>query len=201
MGDAAGDGEDRQRSKNVNLFFGTKTELADVAKREDASTSYIILQNDRLHSQADRLQRRIRDLERERDRASDDSDRAERSRTCLRGMLHNEVEKSEILGDMVAQLSRDLSGHKAASARLCGNAMVHAAVSMLVHAVGCWVSGSDHLVGRLMLSVHVGNAAVFGWLCSRPPAPSADGRVSELRDKLADAERGTAHLHGIIDEL
>lgn len=199
--------DDVSRAKNVNLFFGTKNELTDVAKKDDASTSYIIFQNDRLHSQTERFQKKIRDLEKERDRAVEDSDRAERSRNCLRGMLHNEIEKSKILGDIVEQQNKGLLGQEMTQARLIGNTMIHAVISLSVHTIGWWTSGHEDVINRLMLSVHVGNFVTFGWLAYRSNFDrnkgneSASQTLRELRNKLADAERGTAHLHDIVDEM
>ena len=201
-----GSSDEAGRAKHVNLYFGTKAELADVSRKDDASTAYIIFQNDRLHSQADRLQKRLRDAERERDRSADDADRSERSRTCLRGMLHNEVERSSVLREMLGLAESAAAARAADGARVAGAAAVHAAFGLALHALGWWLAGASPCGAwpRLALSVHVGNAAVFGWTVYGRSAArrGEDGpEMRELRRRLAEAERGTSHLHEIVDEM
>lgn len=196
---------DAGRAKNVNLFFGTRSELADVAKKDDASTAYIIFQNDRLHSNVDRLQKRIKDAERDLHRATDDSDRAERSRTCLRGMLHNEIEKGRISRDVNAMLQEHNLYLGEVTKKTGTMSVVHASVALGVHALAwLWPDGS---LDSLALAVHLGNAAVFGWMycCARSQTASrtlADrSALAEMEKQLASASRGTDHLHDIVDEL
>ena len=192
-------------AKNVNLFFGSRGELTEVVKKDDASTAYIIFQNDRLHAQVDRMQRRIKDLERDLNRAVDDSDRAERSRTCLRGMLHNEIEKGRIVTDINDRL-RD---HREATSGLLQQmgvvAVAHAAVALGVHALA-WAWPDDSLAS-FSVAVHLGNAAVFGWMChcastrAKADSTAAEVALAELGEQMASAARGTEHLHDIVDEL
>eukprot|EP00873_Tetraselmis_striata_P043938 jgi/Tetstr1/464202/TSEL_009007.t1 len=195
------------RSKNVNLFFGTRGELKEVAKKDDASTAYIIFQNDRLHAHMNRMERRAKEAERHLARASDDTERAERTLTCLRGMLHNEIEK----GRMLTEINSVMRRHRDAMSRTLETmgfaAATHAALTFGAHSLA-WAANPDtSSLDSLTFAFHLGSAAVFGWVWYRSRADAgagcrSAGRVlSELNDQLAEATRGTEHLHEIVDEL
>lgn len=186
-----------ERRKEVNLYFGSQQELGEVLKKDDASLSYILLQNDRLHAKVERLERKVRDVERDRDGAVGDGERAERSRVCLRGMLHNEIEKSSLYEELVAELrgaSESVAmSHEYLKARMTGAV----AAGFLLH---CLASAFEraHLP---VLAMHLGNATFAVWMlyCGWDARPSdAPGR---LLARIGEANRATEHLHGIVDEL
>lgn len=192
------------RAKNVHLYFGSKSELAEISKKDDASTSYVIFQNDRLHSHVERLQRRVKELERERDKAVEDADRAEMSKTCIKGMLHNEIQRSQLLGDVVLNL--EARGERLSSFRSAYSASsaAHAAVALLAHLLGLWASG---VLARAVFSAHFLHSVAYAWFCFGSPsrgseeASASEAALLHLRAKLASVERGTEHLHNIVDEM
>lgn len=173
------------------MFFGSRRELGEISKKDDAATAYIILQNDRLHSQVERATKRIKDLDRELASARADAERAERSKTCILGVVHNEVEKSRIMSDIVTAMD----GSVQSVSHIFRVAAVHASASVLFHAAGCLLSPT--IAAQSILAAHICSLAVFAWAYRNMSAPD----VRDLRCELEKAQRGTDHIHDILDEM
>eukprot|EP00873_Tetraselmis_striata_P033872 jgi/Tetstr1/454136/TSEL_041055.t1 len=194
------------REKSVNLFFGTKTELEEAIRKDDGCTAYIILQNDRLHTQAERQQRRIREVEQQRERIAEEAERAERSKTCLRGMLHNQIEKAQILSEITAELARSRARANANAGKLLSQVAVQAALALGAHTATWWAGGGGP-AALALIAGHIGSVAAFGMLCAHAARRAAsaeqgtDAALAELHLRLAAAEKGTDHLHDIVDEM
>lgn len=182
---------------NVNMFFGSRRELNDVSKKDDATTAYIILQNDRLHAQAERTMKRVKDLERDLAAARADADRAERSKTCILGVVHNEVEKSRIMSDIL----REMDGSARSVSQLLATAAAHAAAAAVFHAAGCCLSPTISTAGQSLLAAHACSAAYLAWTYRKRGASETSRVVRELKGELDRAQRGTDRIHDILDEM
>jgi hypothetical protein len=186
------------------------------AAGEDPTISYIVLQNDSLHSQLERAKRSIERASRERDLAVKDLDSAERTKVCLKGVLHNEAEKAEIRGKLVDAAVEHLRAHGDSSARASRDGWIAGAVSVSTGAVlaaglAAWnvieAEGAPATAGAAAAAV-AGAALAAYWALKPDPAPGdpvvaydSDPRVVSLKDELARSLRGSSHIHEIIDEL
>lgn len=180
--------------ENVNLFFGNRKELNDVVKRDDATTAYIIMQNDSMHSQIEKLKRSVERVSKERDNAVDDFERNERSKVCIRGMLHNELEKSKMLEEMVDVYESVVNTRASRNWRNAAGACV----MVFTGAVSSFVTVSHgYCFAGVSAAVLGGIASLSMWLDAGPPIPD----VSSLKEGLQKAQKGNEHLHNIVDEL
>lgn len=168
-------------------YFATQQELADVSKTDGAG-GYVILQNDALHSRVERLERRVREAERERDRASAEADRRDRSATCMKGLLHNQVEE--------AACARRLCDALDAGGRGALRAMASASmVSFVAAAILAAPPFPAARAAAVAMQACATTATVFIWLRGEPTA------VAERRAELSATGRASAGLHELIDEL
>jgi hypothetical protein len=188
-------------------FFGTRAELEDIS-RGHGSTAYVVLQNDRLHGTVDRLHRRVREAERERDRAVSEAGIAERARVCLRGIMHNEIEKAQA-GIRLSQTLRAARDHAAGVARFTG---VSSAIGLAMHAMttcilACTMQSSPvckHVpdwhaeAAIVLLATHV---AWTVWSAWRAVIETAPPDTSSLDSRISAAMVGTEHLHELVDEM
>lgn len=196
-----------KKRSDINLFFGK--EVQDVAKKSgDTTTEYIILQNDSLHASLEKAKRSMDRLIKERDASAGDLDAMEKSRVCLRGMLHNEIEKGTLCETIVAEAEKMLRKTDENKLKIVGRAstgMFLCLVTAIAGTVSAHVQGPwSHATNALNAIVSLG---VLGVICrlsldaKRDAFPEYEIRVCDTKAQLRQAEKGTEHLHAIIDEL
>lgn len=79
----------------IKMYFTTNELNKEVLPKDNSSTAYIILQNNKLHAHVKHLEKQINMLEHEKNTAEDEVDSLTKSRTCLQGYMKNELEYAE----------------------------------------------------------------------------------------------------------
>ena len=81
-----------EESVPVNMFFSTNDIKNKVIPKEDKSTSYIIFQNNELHTKLQNLQKEMNEVNEEKTEMENEISSLTRARTCLQGYVKNEFE-------------------------------------------------------------------------------------------------------------
>ena len=76
----------------VNMFFSTNEIKKNVIPQEDKSTSYIIFQNNELHTKLEELKKEMIETNEEKNEMETEISSLTRARTCLQGYVKNEFE-------------------------------------------------------------------------------------------------------------
>ena len=79
----------------VKMYFTTNELKKDVLPKDNSSTAYIIMQNNKLHACVKDLERQLSECENDKRTAEDEVDSLTKSRTCLQGYMKNELEYAE----------------------------------------------------------------------------------------------------------
>lgn len=79
----------------VKMYFTTNEIKKDILTKDNSTTEYIILQNNKLHAYVKDLERKLNECETEKKEAEDEVDSLTKSRTCLQGYMKNELEYAE----------------------------------------------------------------------------------------------------------
>lgn len=98
--------DDENKNIPLKMYFTTNEIKNDIMNKENPSTEYIILQNNKLHMHVKKLENSLNDLETEKNNADDEVDSLTKTRTCLQGYLKNEVEYA-VNCKSVAQIYND----------------------------------------------------------------------------------------------
>jgi hypothetical protein len=98
--------DDENKNIPLKMYFTTNEIKKNILNKENASTEYIILQNNRLHMYVKTLENSLNDLETEKNNANDEVDSLTKTRTCLQGYMKNEVEYA-VNWKSVAQIYND----------------------------------------------------------------------------------------------
>lgn len=201
--DAGMSGNACAAGKALHVHFGDEGDMERAGRSSNPSQEYIILQNNQLHSEIAKSRARVERLVRERDVASQEADSSERSRVRMRGVLHNAVEvaclRRELCWTREGDALRARSACRAAGAEILAALSAVAALDLLESGalgldVGAW--RAPVAVGRGALALLAGARALL--LVAAPPALT-DTREEEAA--VERAERGSEHLHSIVDEL
>ncbi|AUF82731.1 hypothetical protein TetV_649 [Tetraselmis virus 1] len=197
--------EDTKGSKNINLFFGK--EVDKITKSEtNSTTSYIILQNDSLHAQLERMKRSCERASKEKDELVSDLESSEKTKTCLRGMLHNEVEKIEAYVRIVEKAEKCIKVSDEKSIYYTNGVSIGMIVCSLVILVSTALGNQGMAMAATTLnSCVVSTMLMFSFKLIRmsryPIHPAYLNQTEEDKAYIRKAERGTEHLHSIVDEI
>lgn len=182
----------------VNLFFGSSSEMDDINKKDNPSEAFIILQNNRLHSENSKLQTKLDKTLREKDILSQDVDSMDRSRVCLRGLLHNEIEINKLRGELCNIYKSDLDHNVKAiksnvyetsiSLTLIASLAVSQHLTPLGDCLPMTIVQACLLLGTLLSSII---------MCMSLKTTDANHIVQAVES----AEKGSDNLHSVIDEL
>lgn len=177
--------------------------LRDIARKDNAPTEYIIFQNDALHAECTRIRAIAQKFRGARDALQGEVDSLESGRTCMRGLLHNEVEHGKTLAslatayeDVMRSCRRRIGAAVARSAGCTLGFVVLAASSCLclpcelaAPATGC--------AALLLLAGLAASIAPVRRAISFDESPA----VVSIRGKLQSDDRRCLRLHELIDNV
>jgi cell division protein FtsB len=85
------------KDKPINLYFGglPKSGILEGSDNNAGSLKFIILQNDQLHSEIEKMKERVKELEDEVAELEAFNDSLEKTRNCLRGYIKNEHDSAK----------------------------------------------------------------------------------------------------------
>lgn len=81
-----------EESAPVQMFFSTNDIKKNVIPKEDTSTSYIIFQNNELHTKLQELKNEMNEVNEEKADMENEISSLTRARTCLQGYVKNEFD-------------------------------------------------------------------------------------------------------------
>eukprot|EP00873_Tetraselmis_striata_P026915 jgi/Tetstr1/447179/TSEL_034616.t1 len=187
----------------VNLFFGTAADMADLAADKDTgSQAYVILQNNQLFADNAKLRARVDKLRADKEILATDFDHLEKTKTCLRGLLHNEVEISGVREEICQVRAGDLKAVRERAYHFAGEVLL----ALLVLASTVAAAAADRvpeeyrdlvLTGQLSLFAGLFVATIlFVYLVNLDATD-----IARLTRTLEDAAKASDNLHCIIDEI
>lgn len=189
---------DGPKEHPVNFYFGSAEDMAEVKKKDNSSQEYLILQNNQLFSENAKLRSRVERVKSEKEVLNADYDNMERTKTCLKGLLHNEVEINEIQKEIRTIQAKDLVAMRRTALGFAVE--IIAALACLAGTVALdMASKPEHekilwMVQTCLCAGTAASALVF--------AASVDStNVAPLEESLKDAQKASSNLHCIIDEI
>jgi len=189
---------DGPKEHPVNFYFGSAEDMSEIKSKDNSSQEYLILQNNQLFSENAKLRNRVERVKSEKEVLSTDCDNMERTKTCLKGLLHNEVE----INDLQKEIRNIQAGDLVAMRRTALGFVIEviAAVACLAGTVGldmAYNSGHEKILWMVQICLCVGTAAsavIFA-------ASIESTNVAPLEESLKDAQKASNNLHCIIDEI
>ena len=191
-----------EREPDVKLYFAAnKRELEETVK-VDGMQGYVMLQNDRLHADNAALRDKLAAMNRKLSDSVFELTAVERSRNCLRGIVHNKLEESE-----TQQLLCDVYRSKLSAARdaiRVGMTVVAVVAPVTAAAVAlAWNCAGPWCAVARAASV-LAYAAAMG-RCIRHTCALAeeesDPEVCALRTELCKVAKANRMLHDLADNL
>jgi len=188
---------DGPKEHPVNFYFGSAEDMSEIKNKDNSSQEYLILQNNQLFSENAKLRTRVERVKSEKEVLSTDCDNMERSKTCLKGLLHNEVEINEIQKEIRTIQAKDLLEVRRTALGFAVE--IIAALACLTGTVALDMAYPEHekilwMVQTCLCAGTAASALVF--------ATSIDAtNIAPLEENLKDAQKASNNLHCIIDEI
>ena len=183
-------GGNQEAGNGPSVTFSSDV-VMDYGRNPEANTvKYIVNQNTKLHEDIEKLRTESVHIKRQLADAEYNSTSSEKSRVCLRCVAHNEIEKSRILRDIVAKHEESRKAVTSCVSFLCATSL-----SILLVSAGRAYGGEDiYLRDEAWVSL-VGCCLAVVAACFIPV------NKAKLQSELLRVEKGTAHIHELIDEL
>lgn len=182
----------------VNLYFGSPTDMADINTKDNASQAYVILQNNQLFSENAKLRSKVEKLKSDREILMTDYDNMDKSKTCLKGLLHNEVEINGIREQICKVYSDDLKAIVSRAYYFVGEMLLALAVLTFTVAAGNQFSPEySDLLYTSQLSLFAGLFVSTVMFVLKLDTTN----LSDLESSLKAASKASDNLHCIIDEI
>lgn len=189
---------DGPKEHPVNFYFGSAEDMSEIKSKDNSSQEYLILQNNQLFSENAKLRNRVERVKSEKEVLGTDCDNMERAKTCLKGLLHNEVEINDIQKEIRTIQANDLAAMRRTALGFAVE--IIAAVACLAGTVAldmAYKNDHEKILWMVQMCLCAGTAAsalVF--------AASVDStNIAPLEESLKDAQKASNNLHCIIDEI
>jgi len=182
----------------IHLYFGTSEDMNELKTKDNMSQSYIILQNNQLYYENSKLRMKLDKMKLDAEIFSNDMDSLEKSKTCLKGLLHNEIEINQISEELYEIKGNDAKKITKHAYTLVYEVYAITLASMVLFAARDLVDPGLH---EMLYFTQV--IIIFGNLLSACIFSQSFKKTStkEIEDRLQFAKRGSENLHSIIDEL
>ena len=182
----------------INLYFGTSEDMNELKSKDNSSQSYVILQNNQLYYENSKLRQKIEKMKIDAENLSSDIDSLEKGKTCLKGLLHNEIEINQLSEEIYEIRENDTKMIIKHASTLVYEVYAMTIASMLLFAARDIVDPGLH---EMMYFTQI--IIMFGNMLSACFFTQSFKQTStkEIEDRLKAARRGSENLHSIIDEL
>jgi hypothetical protein len=182
----------------INLYFGTSEDMNELKSKDNSSQSYVILQNNQLYYENSKLRQKIEKMKIDAENLSSDIDSLEKGKTCLKGLLHNEIEINQLSEEIYEIRENDTKMIIKHASTLVYEVYAMTIASMLLFAARDIVDPGLH---EMMYFTQI--IIMFGNMLSACVFTQSFKQTStkEIEDRLKAARRGSENLHSIIDEL
>ncbi len=182
-------------SQPVHLFFKQDDLNNNVLNKDDASTAYIIFQNNTLQSKYTTLLRDHENIKNERDVLEDDNDRLQKSKTCLQGYVKNEYIRAGCYkGLLRVHKEANKCRHKMI---LVGNvaAVMYGVLSLSLLSLTMYVRMTIFVC---VSSVH---AVIFYKQFVKARSLLEKGTLKEYTKEIAEIEKSSKLLEDLVDNF
>ena len=189
---------DGPKEHPVNFYFGSAEDMVEIKNKDNSSQEYLILQNNQLFAENAKLRNKIDRIKSEKELVSTDRDNMERTKTCLKGLLHNEVEINDIQKEIRRAHSDDLVNMRRAALGFATEvvaAMACLAGSVVLDVV--YKPQHEKILWLGQMCLCAGTAASALMFAARVETTD----VTALQESLKDAQKASNNLHCIIDEI
>ena len=189
---------DGPKEHPVNFYFGSAEDMSEIKNKDNSSQEYLILQNNQLFSENAKLRNRVERVKSEKEVLGSDCDNMERTKTCLKGLLHNEVEINDLQKEIRNIQATDLVAMRRTALGFAVE--VIAAVACIAATAGldmAYNSEHEKIFWMVQMCLCVGTAAsavIFA-------ASIESTNIAPLEESLKDAQKASNNLHCIIDEI
>jgi hypothetical protein len=208
------DGNAQKASPVVNLNFSRSVDelegLADAGQ-------YVVLQNERLHAENAQLRDAKAALERSLANRTSENEGIERSRICMRGLVHNKIEEATSCDLLCQEYERRMRGARGAHAVFLAPMIVvmvwvflAASAALRTHwtpdeqwcrcaAAGTAAAWAD--ATRLLVLAVWALAFQRGLLVMRHKLDADAPELVRIRAEVRRAQRANRMLHELVDEV
>ena len=182
----------------INLYFGTSEDMNELKSKDNCSQAYVILQNNQLYYENSKLRQKVEEMKIDAENSLSDIDSLEKGKTCLKGLLHNEIEINQISEEMYKIKENDTKMIIKHAYTLVYEVYAMTIASMLLFAARDIVDPGLH---EMMYFTQI--IIMFGNMLSACVFTQSFKQTStkEIEESLKVARRGSENLHSIIDEL
>ena len=193
---------EREREPDVKLYFAAnKRELEETVK-VDGMQGYVMLQNDRLHADNAALRDKLAAMNRKLSDSVFELTAVERSRNCLRGIVHNKLEESEAQQLLCGVYRSKLAAARDAMRVGMTAVAVVAPVTAVAIARGWNCAGAWCAVARAAALLAYAAAMQRSICRMRGLADEeSDPEVCALRTELFKVAKANRMLHDLADNL
>jgi predicted RNase H-like nuclease (RuvC/YqgF family) len=188
---------DGPKEHPVNFYFGNSNDMEEIKTKDNSSQAYLILQNNQLFSENAKLRAKIDRMRSEKETLGADCDNMERTKTCLKGLLHNEVEINDIQKEIRTVYAADMALMRTSAF----NFAMEVLFASLVFAGSVALKTVSRSHGELILlcqALACAGTSVSALLFASS-IESTD--VTHLEKDLQNAQKASNNLHGVVDEL
>lgn len=176
---------------------------------EQNPTAYLISQNATLQEEAQKARRSAERVSREKENVMKDLENSEKTRTCLKGLLHNAYESNKARTDLV-QVSEDISAKGFKATETVCTVNIFASVVSTIILLACF--GEDGVAKNLFktedivwvvecMLTSVCFLTAFIWRNYVSASERASASAQTLRAEIDLAQSACAHIHEVIDEM
>ena len=188
---------DGPKEHPVNFYFGTSNDMEEIKNKDNSSQAYLILQNNQLFAENSKLRTKIERMRSEKETLNADSDNMERTKTCLKGLLHNEVEINHIQKEIRTAYASDMAQMRTSAFNFAMEVLVASIIFATSVALNAVTRSHEELILTCQALACAGttiSAVMFA-------AGIESTDVSRLEKDLENALKASNNLHGVVDEL
>ncbi len=191
--------------ENINIYLGSTTDQDKVLANASPHERYIILMNDTLQADNRNLVGKVTDLEAQVEELEADSDRMEKSKTYMKGLLKNFIEMMDLykkictIHDQIRTgIVSDLKGFKYKATR-----HLRILQSMIMIFMAIWYDYHPISVFLPVMFVVICMIAFQEstlWNLNISPYKTDTNKISELTKEIKKADAAQDYIHVLIDQ-
>ena len=191
--------------ENINIYLGTKANQDKILNDASPHERYIILMNDTLQLDNRKLTGMVTDLESQVVELESDSDRMEKSKTYMKGLLKNFIEMTKWYKEICThhQIIRDGITHDFKTFKYKATRHLRILQSLMMIFMAVWY---EYNTLEVFLPVMVVVACTLAfqestlWNMNICPYKSDTNKISELSKKISNADAAQDYIHVLIDQ-
>ena len=180
-------------SQPVHLFFKQDDLDKNVMNKDDASTAYIIFQNNTIQAKYTTLLRDHENVKNERDVLEEDNDRLQKSKICLQGYVKNEYIRAGCYKGL-------LRVHK--EANKCRHKMILVGnLAAITYGMLSLLTFTMYVKITIFVGVSSAHAVIFYKQFMKARSLLEKGTLKEYTKEISEIERSSKLLEDLVDNF